>query len=161
MTRYGKQSGVAAVEFGLLLIPLLLLAFGTSEFGRAIYQYNTLVKATRDAARFLSGHDSSSLEYPTDDAKCLVVYGNTSCSGNPLAPGLTTDMVVICDRSNSGGCSGESFANVSNTAAPGTGVINLVKVKITGYQFNPLVPLTTSFTSMTFDDIGTTMRQVL
>jgi Flp pilus assembly protein TadG len=157
MDMRNRQRGVAAVEFAILLIPLLVLAFGTSEFGRAIYQYNTLAKATRDAARFLSGHDSSSSEYPTDAAKCLAVYGNQSCTGDPLAPGLTTTMVSICDRTNSSGCPGEQYSAVDT----GSGVINLVKVKISGYQFTSLVPLATNFTSLGFGDIGTTMRQVL
>ena len=55
-----KQQGAAAVELGFLLIPLVLLAFGVSEYGRAVYQYNTLVKASRDAARYLSAQAPSS-----------------------------------------------------------------------------------------------------
>jgi len=154
-----RQRGVAAVEFGILLIPLLMIAFGTTEFGRAIYQYNTLAKATRDATRFLSRHDSTAADYPVDEARCLVVYGK-DCNGStavPLVPGLTTDMVRICDRSNAANCPGESFSAVDT----GSGVINLVKVKISGYQFTSLVPFVTGFTTITFGDIGTTMRQVL
>ena len=154
-----RQQGVAAVEFGILLIPLLLIAFGTSEFGRAIYQYNTLAKATRDATRFLSRHDSSAADYPVAEAKCLVVYGKP-CAGDaakPLVPGLSASMVQICDRSNASACPGESFSAVET----GSGVINLVKVKISGYQFTSLVPFVTGFTTITFGDIGTTMRQVL
>ncbi|WP_194712494.1 TadE/TadG family type IV pilus assembly protein [Noviherbaspirillum soli] len=153
------QRGVAAVEFGILLIPLILIAFGTTEFGRAIYQYNTLAKATRDATRFLSRHDSTATDYPLADARCLVVYGKpcTGDSGTPLVPGLTTSMVKVCDRSNSSSCPGESFSAVDT----GSGVINLVKVKIAGYQFTSLVPFVTGFTTITFGDIGTTMRQVL
>lgn len=48
------QRGVAAVEFGILLIPLVLLAFGITEYGRAMYQYNALGKSVRSAARYLS-----------------------------------------------------------------------------------------------------------
>ena len=153
------QKGVAAVEFGILLIPLILIAFGTTEFGRAIYQYNTLAKATRDATRFLSRHDSTATDYPVNDARCLVVYGRLCAgdSGVPLIPGLTTSMVKICDRNSASSCPGESFSAVDT----GSGVINLVKVKISGYQFTSLVPFVTGFTTITFGDIGTTMRQVL
>ena len=124
------QKGVAAVEFGILLIPLILIAFGTTEFGRAIYQYNTLTKATRDATRFLSRHDSTASDYPVDDARCLVVYGRLCTGGSsvPLVPGLTTSMVRICDRNIATSCPGESFSAVDT----GSGVINLVKVKISG-----------------------------
>lgn len=159
MNRFQKQKGVAAVEFGILLIPLVVLAFGITEYGRAIYQYNALAKATRDATRFMSRHDSTSADYPVSDAKCLVVYGKT-CAGSSatsLVPGLVTSMIEICDKTNSAACPGESFAAVDT----GSGVINLVKVKVSGYEFTSLVPFVTGFTQLTFGDIGTTMRQVL
>lgn len=159
MNRHEKQKGVAAVEFGILLIPLVMLAFGTTEFGRAIYQFNALAKATRDATRFMSRHDSTSADYPRADAKCLVVYGKACAGGSsaPLVPGLLTSMVEICDKTNSAACPGESFAAVDT----GSGVINLVKVKVSGYEFTSLVPFVTGFTKLKFGDIGTTMRQVL
>ena len=49
-----RQKGTAIVEFALVLPFLLLLTFITTEFGRAIWQYNTLAKSVRDAARYLS-----------------------------------------------------------------------------------------------------------
>ncbi len=55
--------GAVAVEFALVLIPLLMLALGAAEFGRAIYQYNTLVKATRDSVRYLSHYNPPSTNY--------------------------------------------------------------------------------------------------
>src|ERR1700687_3319868 len=48
------QRGTAIVEFALVLPLLLLLTMTTTEFGRAIYQYNTIVKSLRDATRYLS-----------------------------------------------------------------------------------------------------------
>lgn len=144
-----KQRGVAAVELGIVLIPLVLLAFGITEFGRAIYQYNTLTKATRDATRFLSAKGAGD----TNDisaAKCMTVYGNIACSGNPLVPDLTTAMVSVCDSSN---C--PSHLNQET----GSGVINLVTVTVTGYPFTSLVPFVVP--SMAFGEISTTMRQVL
>ena len=48
------QRGVAAVEFALVLVVLLVIASGIVEFGRAAWYYNALVKATRDGARQLS-----------------------------------------------------------------------------------------------------------
>ncbi|MGB0129791.1 MAG: TadE family protein, partial [Rhodocyclaceae bacterium] len=71
-----RQRGVAAVEFGLLLIPLVLLAFGITEYGRALYQYNALGKAARSAVRHLSEHAPGDAAQATT-ATCLAVYGNT------------------------------------------------------------------------------------
>ena len=52
MRQTKKQQGVAAVEFAILLTFVLVpIVFGITEFGRALYYYNTLVKATREIGR--------------------------------------------------------------------------------------------------------------
>lgn len=76
-THRRKVRGSAAVEFALLLIPLLMIVTGIIEFGRTFWYYDALVKGTRDGARFLSISRAS----PTvaldatlkDQAKNLVV----------------------------------------------------------------------------------------
>jgi hypothetical protein len=65
--------GVAAVEFAILLIPLLLMLCGVAEFGRAIYQYDALTKATRGATRYLSQFSPDDAGYPAAQAKCMAV----------------------------------------------------------------------------------------
>jgi Flp pilus assembly protein TadG len=159
--------GAVAVEFGIVLIPLVLLVTGVAEVGRAMYQYEALTKATRDAARYLSEFSPSDISYPVSQAQCLAVYGTTDCSGSALVAGLTTSMVVICDRVNSSGCPGMSFNNVptydstngSNSGTP-AGSINLVAVKITGFGYVPIEPFRGMY-SFNFNDIATVMRQVL
>lgn len=159
------QRGVAAVEFGILLIPMLLMVCGVAEFGHAIYQYDNLTKATRSAARYLSQYSPLDVSYPTAGAKCLAVYGNTGCTGSPLVTGLTTAMVVICDRGDSSGCPGQTFGDVStydNSSGTGTpaGTINVVEVKITGYPYSPVQQFI-NVSGLVFGDIATVMRQVL
>lgn len=92
-----EQKGQSLVEFAMVVPFLLLVLVGTIELGRAYYSYNTLSKAVREGARYVSGHayDSTS-ELP--NAKKMVVYGNTGGSGNPVLPNLTTGMVVITPR---------------------------------------------------------------
>lgn len=150
-----RQRGVAAVEFGILIVPLMLMLFGLTEYGRAIYQYNTLVKATRDATRFLSTVAPGN---GWGTARCLAVYGNTACNGAALAPGLTAAMVQICDATN---C--PTTHAVVNT---GQGSVNLVTVTISGYQFHSLIDfpigaLTIGAPDITFGNISNTMRQAL
>ncbi len=150
-----KQRGVAAVEFALVIIPMLIMVFGITEFGRAMYQYNTLVKATRDAARFLSTQAAGS---GTGTAQNLAVYGNKTAGGNTLAPGLTTGMVTVCDSLS---CPA-THASVST----GSGAVNLVTVTIQGFQFQSVVDfsiggLNAGLPGITFGPISTTMRQVL
>lgn len=150
MKNFRKQRGLAAVELGLLVFPLVLLVFGITECGRAVYQYNALAKATRDAARFLSVQSAGDANDVTT-AQCLVVYGNKACTPPVLVPDLTMAMVSVCDSI--------SCAATHQNQPTGSGVINLVTVKISGYPFTSLVPI--QVPSMTFGPISTTMRQVL
>ena len=51
-----QQHGQSVLEFAMVLPLMLLIVFGIIEFGRAYYQYNTLTKAIRDGARYMSKH---------------------------------------------------------------------------------------------------------
>ncbi len=170
--RRSRMRGVAAVEFALVLMPMIVLATGVAEFGRAIYQYETLTKATRNAARYLSVYLPTDSAYPLAQAQCLVVYGNTTCgdAGTELVPGLTTSMVIVCDAAHSTDCADASdppqFASLptydsTNNAATGTatGSINVVEVKVKGYQYQP-IPAYPGLPTITFGNIVTVMRQV-
>ena len=105
--RRHAQRGMAMVEFAISTPLLFLLLLAVVEFGRAFYQYNQLVSAARDAARYLA---SSQLDTtgvvtisPTAStaAKYLAVYGNAAGSGSPLLPNLSTSQVTIAtDASN-------------------------------------------------------------
>ena len=139
-----RQKGVALVEFALILPFLLLLTMITIEFGRAMYQYNTLTKSVRDAVRYLS------LQTPgthLTEARNLMVYGNTAGTGTPLAQGLTTSHVP----------------NPTWQTAGTNPVINTVTVRIQGYTFNSLFPSVFGipFGSIPFSNITATMRSYL
>lgn len=139
--------GVAAIELALVSIPLTLLLLGASEFGRAIYTYNVLTKAARDAARHLSAYG------PGDDAlrnqaRCLAAFGTTDCTGTALATGLTAAMVAVCDASN--------CASSHAVQATGVGTVNLVSVSISGYSFTSL--LSWAVPNIPFRSITATMR---
>ena len=141
-----KQTGVALVEFALILPWLLILTFITTEFSRALFQYNILTKSVRDAARYLSVYN------PSDAAKILiaknlVVYGNPAGSGSPLVIGLTTSLVP------------DPVWQTAGTAP----VINTVTIKVTGYTFTPVVASVfgLDFAGVTYSDISATMRAPL
>lgn len=154
MRRYSRQRGVAAVELAFLLLPLIFIVFGITEFGRALYQYNTIVKATRDATRYLS---TQQVGTKAAEARCLVRYGNYSaCLADPsftgplLAPGLDAATITICDWQS---C---PATHLTQGSAP---VVNLVTVTVSNYQFTSLVPfVTANSATITFDDIATTME---
>jgi Flp pilus assembly protein TadG len=139
--------GVAAVELALTMIPLLVLTFGVAEYGRAIYTYNAIDKAARDAVRYLTAPPPGSLD-PNADASNLVVYGNVQGTGAPLAPGLTTGMVNIC---NATACPS------THAAVPtGSGAVNLVTVSIVGYTYTSIVTYVAPAT-LNFNAISVTM----
>ena len=153
-----KQKGVAAVEMALVLIPMLILCFGITELGRAFYQYNGLVKATRGAARYLSQQSLASP--PTGEtadglrlkARSLALCGAYDCANTPaLLNGLTLAMISLCDPVS---CVA-THANVPT----GEGTTSLVSVTInagdTKFQFNSLVPWV--IPDITFSPIGITM----
>jgi Flp pilus assembly protein TadG len=139
-----NQSGVALVEFALVLPLLLVLSLVTAELGRGVYRYNCAAKAVRDAARYLS------VRAPNTDvgkARNLIVYGDADGDVNGTGP-LDSALTAI------------------NVAAPtwqvaGTNpVINTVTVRVTGYQFRPMIAnmFGASFAVYTFNDISATMR---
>lgn len=135
------QKGAAVTEFALVLPLLLILTFITTEFGRALYEYNTLTKSVRDAARYLSVR---SPQTNITEAKNLVIYGNTAGYGNPLVAGITVSNVPDPVWSSSG-----SFP-----------VVNTVTVSVTNYGFRSIVPgaFSIGFGNLTFSPIRATMR---
>lgn len=99
--RRRPQRGLAAVELAILTPVFLLLMLGTAEFGRACYEYNTLTKAVREGARFLSAralNGAGVVDISDGDqltAQRLVVYGNPGGTGAPRLAGFATDDVTI------------------------------------------------------------------
>lgn len=154
-----RMRGAAAVELALVSIPLVMLVLATIDFARAMFVYDQLAKAARDGARYLTFFDPTiAAEYPTAMAKNRMLYGKANPPyGTPtIVPGLTTGMISICDRADASACGGENFANV----ATGSGSINMVKVTISGYVFTPIFPGVSKMTTITFDPISVTMRQL-
>jgi Flp pilus assembly protein TadG len=152
--RIRETTGAAAVEAALLLIPLVVLALGIAEYGRAFFQYDTLAKSARDATRYLTTVPPGANH---TEAACLAVTGTTDCSGAPLADGLTTAQVQICDAAT---CPGTHQAvPATGNGGPATGAMNLVTVTVNGYTSQNFLPW--PFPSVTFEAISNTMRQAI
>lgn len=118
-----QQRGVALVELALIIPLLLLLTFITTEFGRAMYEYHVLVKAVRDAARYLSVQPPGT---HIEQAQNLMVYGSLAAGDKPLIGNLTLANVpagTCCTWQQAG-------------TAP---IFQTVTVRITGYTFKPTV----------------------
>jgi Flp pilus assembly protein TadG len=99
-----QQCGVAIIEFTIVLPILLVLMLVVAEIGRVFLQYNTLTRAVRDSARYVSANalngasqtiDVSQTSAVYSAAQNLVVYGNVGTSGTALLNGLTSSNVTI------------------------------------------------------------------
>lgn len=92
-----SHSGVAMLEFAIILPLLLMILFGITELGRALYQQNTLYKAVSTGSRYLAraGNIINTDCVPqtgwttaTDTAQNLIIYGATTAGSTPLIPNL-------------------------------------------------------------------------
>ena len=76
------ETGVTAVEFSLLVLPLCLLVFGVVDFGLGIWTYNNLSQAVNQGAReAIVRGAGSTLGTPLDAGN----NGSFSCSSPPPA----------------------------------------------------------------------------
>jgi Flp pilus assembly protein TadG len=121
--RLSGEHGQSLLEFAITLPILLLLAAGTIEFGRAFYQYNTLSKAVREAARYMASKPYNSTE--RTNAARMAVYGNVTGTGTAILPGLTTSNIVVTPRAG----------GTSETDPP-----HWVAVAVTNYNFESMIP---------------------
>lgn len=95
------------VEFTIGLPVLLFLLLATAEIGRLISQYNTLIQAVRDGARYAAstavvgttGLISVTPAIQTSVAN-LVVTGSTAGTGTPVLPGFAASNVTVSDAGN-------------------------------------------------------------
>ena len=96
------QRGLAMVELVIALPLLLLLLCAIGEFGRLLFQYNSLMQASRDAGRFVAGQAWNATLGQLDlnatlqtQAKNVAVYGTPTNNGIPAVPNLTTGDVSV------------------------------------------------------------------
>jgi Flp pilus assembly protein TadG len=142
------QRGAALIELALITPLLLLLTFITTEFGRAMYEYNAVTKSTRDAVRYLSVQTPGT---HVTEARNLIVYGNTAGTGTPLARGLSLSNVPA------GSCCTWQSAGANP-------IITTVTVRVSSYTFHSLFPsvmgvvFTGANGNLVFSDITATMR---
>lgn len=98
------QRGLAMVELALTLPLLVLLMLTFTEFGRMLFQYNSMEQASRDAGRYVASQAWNSTLGTVQLSTALIaqtrnvaVYGvPANPNGYPAAaPGLTTGNVTV------------------------------------------------------------------
>lgn len=117
-----NESGVQLVEVTIVLPIFLMLFAAVAEFGRYFYEYTTLAKSSRTAVRFLVTARTNGADDST--AANLVVYGNTTGSGDPLLTGLDPLNVKITRRDADGN-------EMEGGGVPATVTIEIINFKHT------------------------------
>lgn len=99
-----RQSGIATVEFAIVLPVLVMLLLGVTEIGRAMLRYNALTKAAQEGARYAAAYAllGSTGAVNVDpqlltEVRNVVVFGNTAGAGRPVLGGLQTAQVNVVD----------------------------------------------------------------
>ena len=94
-----RQKGLATVELALITPVLLIMVMMTAEFTRAFYQFNTLNKSVRDAARYLSINAINpakvvDISAHAQQTRNLAAFGSIN-GGTPVLPGLAASDINI------------------------------------------------------------------
>lgn len=143
-----KLLGFAGIEFLLVLPVLVIFIFSIIDFGRLLFQYDTLTKTVRDATRYLAAVTrpplyGSDADYNNAISQVinLAVCAKISNCTTPLVPGLNAGNITI-------------DYPASNIAG-----VTLCRVTVSGYSTSFL---TSVFSNATKDlgSISVTMRQV-
>lgn len=169
MRKRSRSLGVAAIEFAIVLPLLLGVSFVIAELARAMYEYDSLVKNARAAARYLTTTDPSNAEN-RDRAVCIAKAADpyATCMGanpptNPTpAPWLARLSGATVTVQWSGNAPG--LSNVST----GHGTVDLITVIISGYvydsfllpNFYPSSDANSTFRVTTFGPIAATMTRL-
>ena len=125
--RPGSQHGAAMVEFAIMLPLIVVLVFGITELGRAIYQQNTLSKAVASGARYMSRSAESVQSDCTQgtnwgasvsNAANLVAFGRQSGTGTALLPDLDASDVSFTLEQRTVAGSGPACVILATASVP-------------------------------------------
>lgn len=102
---FHHQRGLAMVEFAISVPVILLLMFGSFEFGHLMIEYSALNDGVRNAARYVAG---AALQGTADtmvtggqwstlaqQGQNLAVFGNIGGTGNAILPALTAGQIAV------------------------------------------------------------------
>jgi len=133
-SRRWRERGAAAVEFALLVGPLVMLIFGSIEFGLAVQAKTMLENSAREGVRMASLVGGSDGSIAVQEVKDTVTHALSS------VPGLVVDQDKILVTCTPAPC-------VMGTAKAGTVATVAVTIQYTGVTgFLPNATLSASST---------------
>lgn len=98
MIRLSRQKGLAAVEATIVLPVMLLMMMAIGEFGRLLYEYNTLTKAVRAGARTASvspNPGNFDVSLVQDKTRNMILYGQETVGSKTVLPGLKAEDINV------------------------------------------------------------------
>jgi hypothetical protein len=121
-----RQKGLTSVEFSIVAVAMFIVLFGALEMGRALFVMNLLSEATRRAVRVAA-------VCPINDPAIVRAATLADAPGGAPLDRLGGDLisVVYLDRN------GNTLADPAGSF----GQIRYVRVSITGYVHDMIVPL--------------------
>jgi Flp pilus assembly protein TadG len=90
MKRFRSDTGAVAVEFAIVLIPLMLILLGVIDFGRIYTQQISLTAAARQGARVMALQTDGNAT--ADQALAVTAVQNATSA---LSPALTNSQVLF------------------------------------------------------------------
>ncbi|EEF24580.1 conserved hypothetical protein [Ricinus communis] len=124
--------GGALIEFGLVVILLVMIVGAIVEFGRVFWYYDALTKATRDSARLISLAPKETIaSTASGDAQDLAILAATNAG---VTPRLTRANVVV-------DCLNAAFQieNCVDGTAPANVRVSIVDFQVTIGGWIPLL----------------------
>jgi TadE-like protein len=137
-----RQKGIYTVEFAIVGAALFIILFGAIEVARAMFAYNTIAEATRRGARVAAVCSAADVA-TAKRAAVFSIAGGGGSDASPILKGLTVSNVNV------------QYLGVDGAPGAAGGNIKYVRVSITGYQHELLIPFVgrtlpaTVFTSST------------
>ena len=124
-----RQQGTTTVEIAIIGLVVMVTLFGVIEIARVFFVFNALDEATRRGARV------AAVCQLNDPAIAEITVFNPSGGGaaSSLLPGLTTGNVLV-EYLDQGG-------NVLGNPVGSFGLIQFVRVSITGFTHQLIIPL--------------------
>jgi Flp pilus assembly protein TadG len=137
---FAAREGVAALEFGLVAIPFLMLSLGVIEFGRLIWTREALQTTAMTGARCMGVRAPSCASGvpPAYDATRSSSYIQSVAAGWGIT--LVPASITLSANSASAACTGLSEVSISytfQTAVPGLLTMLSGGSSLTGYACFP------------------------
>ncbi len=126
MSRPKKQRGQSMVEFALILPVITMVVLGLFDLGRAVFTYNTLAQAARQANR------TAIVDQDTDRVKAMAIAAAPTI-------GLGSSDVTVCFKTattTETGCASPS----TNNCPLSTRVIGCLAIVTASKSYAPMTP---------------------